>query len=124
MKIQFRSPTPDGAMWREAAIGRVRQALYRLDRLVGRVKVRLDAARGDGRGPDKRCQVQVDLPDGRSTRLDVRARSWPSALETATRRVRAKVLGTLHRAVVPNHSPALQPALARVPQRALGLRRR
>jgi hypothetical protein len=124
MKIEFRSPTPDGALWRAAAIGRVRQSLHRLQGLVQRVKVRLDAQRNDGRGPDKRCQVRVVLPDGRRARLQVTARSWQSALETAAQRVRGQLLSTLHRASVLEASPALASAHARRAGRTLSLSRR
>jgi hypothetical protein len=121
MKIEFRSPTPDGAIWREAAVGRVGRALHRLRRVVGHVNVRLEDARGNGRGPDKRCLVRIDLPDGRRARLAVTARSWHNALETATRRVRTQVLDALRRAVVRDAALATAPRMA---PRTLSLRSR
>jgi hypothetical protein len=65
MEILFRSPTHDGARWRDGAIGRLRQALHRLRRVVPRVQVRLDTVRGTPSGPDKCCRLLLDLPDGR-----------------------------------------------------------
>jgi hypothetical protein len=104
MKVQFHSPDLEGARWRGPATRELQAVLRRLQSLVRRVRVRLEDVNGSLPGVDKRCRVQAELPDGGVTQVDTTSRTWQSAVELASRRLREKVLAHLQRTHAAMHS--------------------
>ena len=62
MDMQFRSPDPEGALWHQRSLARMRRALRRLHGAVAQVRVQLEDINGPDGGVDKRCRVEVAVP--------------------------------------------------------------
>jgi hypothetical protein len=113
MKVMFHTPGLDTPSWTAFGKRKIAHVLRRLHSTVRRVQVRLSSVPGRtpaGADVFRKCELEVDLPDGRVGRIEAVARTWRGALDAAAARLRRLVLSHLQRAHMSGTAPA--PALA------------
>jgi ribosome-associated translation inhibitor RaiA len=107
MQVLFESRDPQGALWREPAVRRLRFVLRRLTWLVPRARVQLADVNGPRGGVDKQCRVELKTAHAGTVVITAMARDWQAALDTAL----ARSARTLVRVWRRNHQ-TLRPARA------------
>lgn len=93
MEMVFRSPDPEGSLWHQRALGRLRRAMRRLQAPPGQVRVQLDDLRGKAVDLDKRCRVEVALPGEPPVAITAVSRSWKDSIEAAAGALRLRLRG-------------------------------
>ena len=92
MDMQFRSPDPEGALWQQRCLDRMRRALRRMHGAVAQVRVRLEDINGPDGGVDKRCRVEVAVIGQEPVAVTATARSWQSSIEAAATVLRQRLI--------------------------------
>ena len=98
MDIHFRSPDPEGALWHQRSLARMRRALRRLHGSVAQVRVQLEDINGPDGGVDKRCRVEVAVPGQEPVAVTATARSWQASIEAAATVLRQRLISRSARA--------------------------
>ncbi|WP_291015107.1 hypothetical protein [Hydrogenophaga sp.] len=92
MDMQFRSPDPEGALWHQRSLARMRRALRRLHGAVAQVCVQLEDINGPDGGVDKRCRVEVAVPGQEPVAVTATARSWQASIDAAATVLRQRLI--------------------------------
>lgn len=120
MKVRFESADGEGSRLRLLAERLVSRVLRRLHALVRQVKVRVEGTPGAGSGVDKRCRIEVEMPDGSTRGVVAAARTWAGALHAAGAGLRREVMRHLReRSAFESSSPS--PIAARTQPKRLRL---
>ena len=98
MDMHFRSPDPEGALWHQRSLARMRRALRRLHGSVAQVCVQLEDINGPDGGVDKRCRVEVAVPGQEPVAVTATARSWQASIEAAATVLRQRLISRSARA--------------------------
>jgi ribosome-associated translation inhibitor RaiA len=98
MDMQFRSPDPEGSLWHERCLERMRRALRRMHGAVAQVRVHLEDINGPGGGVDKRCRVEVAVLGQEPVAVTATARSWQASIDAAATELRQRLLSRRSRA--------------------------
>ncbi len=121
MDMQFRSPDPEGALWHQRSLARMRRALRRMHGAVAQVRVQLEDINGPDGGVDKRCRVEVAVAGQEPVAVTATARSWQASIDAAATVLRQRLIS--RRARAPQTKPdgstreAARPAASRAPLR-------
>lgn len=121
MDMQFRSPDPEGALWHQRSLERMRRALRRMHGAVAQVRVQLEDINGADGGVDKRCRVEVAVVGEEPVAVTATARSWQASIDAAATVLRQRLLSRRARAsqagpgAAPPRTP--RPGAARAPLR-------
>jgi ribosome-associated translation inhibitor RaiA len=107
MDMQFRSPDPEGALWHQRSLARMRRALRRMHGAVAQVRVQLEDINGPGGGVDKRCVVEVAVVGEAPVAVTATARSWQASIDAAATVLRQRLLSRRSRAA--QNAPAASP---------------
>jgi ribosome-associated translation inhibitor RaiA len=121
MDLQFRSPDPEGALWHQRSLARLRRALRRLHGAVAQVRVQLEDTNGPEGGVDKRCRVEVAVPGQAPVAVTATARSWQASIDAAATVLRQRLISrsarsSASKAATPRPLPH-RPAVVRTPLR-------
>lgn len=98
MDMQFRSPDPEGALWHQRSLARMRRALRRMHGAVAQVRVQLEDINGPDGGVDKRCRVEVAVPGQEPVAVTATARSWQASIDAAATVLRQRLISRRARA--------------------------
>ena len=101
MDLQFRSPDPEGALWHQRSLARLRRALRRLHGAVAQVRVQLEDTNGPEGGVDKRCQVELSTEAAGTVVIASLARDWRTALDRSLSRATRVLKRSLQRSQKP-----------------------
>ena len=107
MDMQFRSPDPEGALWHQRSLARMRRALRRLHGAVAQVRVQLEDINGPDGGVDKRCRVEVAVPGQKPVAVTATARSWQASIDAAATVLRQRLIS--RSASMPSSTPDASP---------------
>jgi ribosome-associated translation inhibitor RaiA len=108
MDMQFRSPDPEGSLWRKRCLERMRRALRRMHGVVVQVRVRLEDINGLEGGVDKRCLVEVAVVGQEPVAVTATARSWQSSIEAAATVLRQRLISRRSRLAQSARTAAVQ----------------
>jgi ribosome-associated translation inhibitor RaiA len=103
MQVLFESRDPQGALWREVAVRRLRFVLRRLTWLVPRARVQLSDVNGPRGGVDKQCRVELKTASAGTVVVTAMARDWHAALDTALARSARTLVRVWRRGHSPHH---------------------
>ncbi len=121
MDMQFRSPDPEGALWHQRSLARMRRALRRMHGAVAQVRVQLEDINGPDGGVDKRCRVEVAVVGQEPVAVTAIARSWQTSIDAAATVLRQRLISRRARAPQAKSDgsprPAPRPAASRAPLR-------
>ena len=105
MQIIFDAKPADAKSLKDVTADRLRFALRRISQKVQSVHVSLTDVNGPRGGVDKHAQIQLHLDAHGTVIVGVTRSNWRSALESALRRIVAKVVKTLTQAKRPKRQP-------------------
>ena len=98
MDMQIRSHDPEGVLWHQCSLERIRRALRRMHGAVAKVRVQLEDINGPDGGVDKRCRMEVAVVGQEPVAVTATARSWQALIDAAATVLRQRLLSRLARA--------------------------
>lgn len=105
MQIIFDAKPANAKSLKDVTADRLRFALRRISQKVQSVHVSLTDVNGPRGGVDKHAQIQLHLDAHGTVIVGATRSNWRSALESALRRIVAKVVKTLTQAKRPKRQP-------------------